>query len=55
MKDWNIDEITEEDLEVSPYKEMEMKPTINLSPRWEGKPRGYYGRNNYSGMKQTSS
>lgn len=53
-KDWNVDEITEETLKLSPYKEMSMQPQPNLAPRYEAKPKGFYGKNNYSGMKQTS-
>eukprot|EP00796_Vickermania_ingenoplastis_P009251 gene9251-6504_t len=34
-KDWNIDEITDEDLLRSPYKEMGMKPQLQLTPRYE--------------------
>ncbi|CCW64318.1 unnamed protein product [Phytomonas sp. EM1] len=54
-KDWNVDEITDDDASKSPYKEMGMQPRSNLSPRYEGKPSGYFGRNNYSGMRQTTS
>ncbi|CCW71011.1 unnamed protein product [Phytomonas sp. Hart1] len=54
-KDWNVDEITDNDLKKSPYKEMGMEPKSNLSPRYEGKPAGYFGKNNYSGMRQRSS
>lgn len=50
-KDWNVDEITSDDLRRSPYKEMGMQPLSNLVPRYEGKPKGYLGKNNYSGMK----
>lgn len=53
-KDWNKDEMTPEDLTKSPYKEMEMAPRANLAPRYEGKPAGYFGKNDYSGMKQRS-
>jgi hypothetical protein len=53
-KDWNVDEMTEETLKISPYKEMSIQPQPNLAPRYEAKPRGFYGKNNYSGMKQTS-
>lgn len=53
-KDWNIDEMTEGILETSPYKEMAMQPASNLAPRYEAKPKGFYGKNDYSGMKQTS-
>lgn len=51
-KDWNVDEITNDDLGMSPYKEMGMEPKPQLIPRYEGKPKGYKGRNDYSGMKQ---
>lgn len=51
-KDWNVDEITSDDLQQSPYKEMGMESRPNLAPRYEGKPKGYLGKNNYSGMKQ---
>lgn len=54
-KDWNVDEMTVDDLAVSPYKEMGMQPLVNLTPRYEGKPHGYKGMNDYSGMKQRSS
>lgn len=54
-KDWNVDEITADDLAVSPYKEMGVQPHISLTPRYEGKPHGYKGMNDYSGMKQRSS
>lgn len=50
-KNWNVDEITFDDLQRSPYKEMRMEPRPNLAPRYEGKPKGYLGKNNYSGMK----
>lgn len=50
-KDWNVDEITSDDLNQSPYQEMGMESRPNLAPRYEGKPKGYLGRNNYSGMK----
>ncbi|CAD2217415.1 hypothetical protein AGDE_03026 [Angomonas deanei] len=53
-KDWNVDEMTSEDSNVSPYKEMNMQPNPNLTPRYEGKPKGFHGKNDYSGMKQTS-
>lgn len=51
-KDWNVDELTADDLSSSPYKEMGMQPQPQLTPRYEGKPKGYLGMNNYSGMKQ---
>lgn len=54
-KDWNVDEVTVDDLVTSPYKEMGMQPLANLAPRYEGKPPGYKGMNDYSGMKQRSS
>ncbi|KAG5500295.1 hypothetical protein JIQ42_04632 [Leishmania sp. Namibia] len=53
-KDWNVDEMTEELLLRSPYKEMGMRPQRNLAPRYEAKPKGYHGKNDYSGMKQSS-
>ncbi|KPI86673.1 hypothetical protein ABL78_4288 [Leptomonas seymouri] len=53
-KDWNVDEMTESTLKKSPYKEMTMQPLPNLAPRYEAKPKGFHGKNNYSGMKQTS-
>ncbi|KAG5477624.1 hypothetical protein CUR178_05330 [Leishmania enriettii] len=53
-KDWNVDEMTEELLLRSPYKEMGMQPQRNLAPRYEAKPKGYHGKNDYSGMKQSS-
>lgn len=53
-KDWNVDEMTEDTLKLSPYKEMSMQPQSNLAPRYEAKPRGFHGKNNYSGMKQSS-
>ncbi|EPY30454.1 hypothetical protein STCU_02393 [Strigomonas culicis] len=52
--DWNTDEMTNEALGRSPYREMGMEPTPNLVPRYEGKPPGYKGLNNFSGMKQSS-
>ncbi|KAG5502955.1 hypothetical protein JKF63_04728 [Porcisia hertigi] len=53
-KDWNIDEMTDEVLLRSPYKEMAMQPQPNLAPRYEARPKGFYGKNDYSGMKQSS-
>ncbi|KAK7194506.1 Ubiquitin-2 like Rad60 SUMO-like/Ubiquitin family [Novymonas esmeraldas] len=53
-KDWNVDEMTDDVLLKSPYKEMAMQPLPNLAPRYEAKPKGYHGKNNYSGMKQSS-
>ncbi|KAG5477093.1 hypothetical protein LSCM1_05434 [Leishmania martiniquensis] len=53
-KDWNVDEMTDELSLRSPYKEMGMQPQQNLTPRYEAKPKGYYGKNDYSGMKQSS-
>ncbi|CAJ1009281.1 putative Ubiquitin family [Leishmania naiffi] len=53
-KDWNVDEMTEDVLLRSPYKEMAMQPLPNLAPRYEAKPKGYHGKNDYSGMKQSS-
>ncbi|ORC89592.1 uncharacterized protein TM35_000111260 [Trypanosoma theileri] len=53
-RDWTIDEMTSEYLESSPYKEMGMQPQPNLAPRYEARPKGYFGKNNYSGMKQES-
>ncbi|EAN99017.1 hypothetical protein C3747_261g35 [Trypanosoma cruzi] len=52
--DWTVDEMTTECLKRSPYKEMGMQPQPNLAPRYEARPKGYFGRNNYSGMKQES-
>nr|CCC89710.1 conserved hypothetical protein [Trypanosoma congolense IL3000] len=52
-KDWNVDEITSEQLRHSPYKEMGMQPQLNLAPRYEARPKGYFGRTYYSGMKQS--
>ncbi|AYU79563.1 conserved hypothetical protein [Leishmania infantum JPCM5] len=54
LKDWNVDEMPEDVLLRSPYKEMAMQPQPNLAPRYEAKPKGYYGKNDYSGMKQSS-
>lgn len=51
-KDWNVDEITADHLARSPYKEMGMEPSQTLAPRYEARPKGYFGKNNYSGMKQ---
>lgn len=51
-KDWNIDELSALDLSQSPYKEMQPQPCPQLTPRYEAKPKGYLGKNNYSGMKQ---
>ncbi|KAG8339709.1 hypothetical protein TRVL_09461 [Trypanosoma vivax] len=53
-RDWNVDEITSECLKSSPYKEMGMQPHPNLAPRYEARPKGYFGRTYYSGMKQSS-
>ncbi|RNF27667.1 uncharacterized protein Tco025E_00051 [Trypanosoma conorhini] len=52
--DWTVDEMTAECLNRSPYKEMGIQPLPNLAPRYEARPKGYFGRNNYSGMKQES-
>lgn len=54
LKDWNVDELEDEALAKSPYKEMGIQPAVNLAPRYEARPKGYYGKNNYSGMKQSS-
>ncbi|KEG13245.1 hypothetical protein DQ04_01121000 [Trypanosoma grayi] len=51
-KDWTVDEMTAELFSRSPYKEMSMQPQPNLAPRYEARPTGYFGKNNYSGMKQ---
>ncbi|RHW73474.1 Ubiquitin family [Trypanosoma brucei equiperdum] len=53
-RDWTVDEITAEDVKRSPYKEMEMQLLQNLAPRYEARPKGYFGRTYYSGMKQSS-
>lgn len=54
-KDWNVDEMTVDDVSRSPYKEMGVVPVSNLAPRYEARPSGYFGKNNYSGMKKSSS
>lgn len=51
-KDWNVDELSPEDISRSPIKEMEFQPLPQLAPRYEGKPNSYLGMNNYGGMKQ---
>ncbi|RNF12641.1 hypothetical protein TraAM80_00184 [Trypanosoma rangeli] len=52
--DWTVDEMSAECLNRSPYKEMGIHPLPNLVPRYEARPKGYFGKNNYSGMKQES-
>mmetsp|Transcript_23062 Transcript_23062/g.26761 ORF Transcript_23062/g.26761 Transcript_23062/m.26761 type:complete len:271 (-) Transcript_23062:50-862(-) len=50
-KDWNIDEITDEDMLKSPYKEMSPVATANLIPRYEAQPAGLHGRRNYGPVR----
>ena len=53
-KDWNVDEITQDDASKSPYHEMDARGGNNLAPRYEGKPRyGHKGRRNYGPVRES--
>lgn len=54
-KDWNVDELSDADLQVSPYKEMAPFAGMGLAPRYEGRPMAFAGRKNYGPVRPESS
>lgn len=57
-KDWNVDELTMDDMRVSPYQEMQPTATMSMAPRFESRPmavaEGYKGLRNYGKVRPES-
>jgi hypothetical protein len=53
-KDWNSDELSDADLQSSPYKEMAPFAGMSLAPRYEGRPQAFAGRRHYGSVRPES-